>query len=57
MKIYLNIDTNEINGLRFAIVKKIIQGESESMINLYKTSLEKDDLSDRYLQGIYYLEL
>ena len=37
--------------------EEMIQEESESMINLYKTSSKKDDLSDCYLQGIYYLEL
>ena len=35
--------------------EEMIQEESESMINLYKTSSKKDDLSDCYLQGIYYL--
>lgn len=37
--------------------KHMIQNEEDKFINLYETSKKKDDLSDSYLQGMYYLQI
>ncbi len=37
--------------------ENMIQNESDEFINLFKNSKKKDDLSDSYLQGIYFLSL
>ena len=37
--------------------KHMIQNEEDKFIKLYEISKKKDDLSDSYLQGMYYLQI
>ena len=39
----------------FKYCELMIDKEEQQFIDLYESSKKKDDLSDSYLQGIYYL--
>ena len=36
--------------------KRMIKDEKEKYVQLFTESKKKDDLSDSYLQGIYYIQ-